>query len=379
MIRSMPTTAVADVALHNVTRRFGDVTAVDNISLDIPAGQFVTLLGPSGCGKTTTLRMIGGFDHPDRGEIAIRGVTMGSRPPHRRPTAMVFQSYALFPHMSVAENIAFGLRERGVARRERQRRVAELLALMELGGFGDRRPRELSGGQQQRVALSRALVVEPTVLLLDEPLGALDLRLRRAMQMQLKEVQRRIGITFIYVTHDQDEALTMSDRIVLMNEGRIVESGSALEIYDRPRTRFAAGFMDGRNLIETRIERTSHAGAIVRIGPHALAIPMPDPLPGDVATVMIRPERVRLTDHPDGWPATIISRVYQGAQWSLEVRLEDGTRLTLTTPRDGAPLPDAGDCTHIAVNPAHVWLIPQARSADAIHERPYVHTERTAR
>jgi ABC-type Fe3+/spermidine/putrescine transport system ATPase subunit len=368
-----------DVALHNVTRRFGDVTAVDDISLEILSGQFVTLLGPSGCGKTTTLRMIGGFDYPDRGEIAIRGVAMGSRPPHRRPTAMVFQSYALFPHMTVAENIAFGLRERGVSRQERQRRVAELLALVELGGFGDRRPRELSGGQQQRVALARALVVEPTVLLLDEPLGALDLRLRRSMQMQLKEIQRRIGITFIYVTHDQEEALTMSDQIVIMNDGRIEESGSAMEIYDRPGTRFAAEFMGGGNLIETHVERRSHANAIVRIGPHALTVPAPNSFRGDVAIAMIRPERIRLTDDPAGWPATVVSRAYQGVQWSLQVRLEDGTRLTITTPRDGAPLPGAGECARIAVNPEHVWLIPQARSADVADGRHYVHTETASR
>jgi ABC-type Fe3+/spermidine/putrescine transport system ATPase subunit len=343
-----------DVALRHVTRRYGDVLAVDNLSLEVEAGQFVTLLGPSGCGKTTMLRMIGGFDHPDHGEIAIRGAKMGTRPPHLRPTAMVFQSYALFPHMTVAGNVAFGLRERGVSRQERERRVAELLALVELDGFGDRRPRELSGGQQQRVALARALVVQPTVLLLDEPLGALDLRLRRAMQVQLKAIQRRTGITFIYVTHDQDEALTMSDRIVIMNAGRVEQAGSAMEVYDRPRTRFAATFMGARNLLETRVERGR-----ARLGPHAVAVAAPD----GAATVMIRPEHIRLT-MDGGWPAIVVSCAYQGAQWSVLARLEDGTELAISIPRDGVPAPATGACVRLTVRPEHAWIIPEDHHTD---------------
>ncbi|HVL22903.1 MAG TPA: ABC transporter ATP-binding protein [Thermomicrobiales bacterium] len=351
----MTLTAVADVALRHVTRRYGDVLAVDDLSLEIEAGQFVTLLGPSGCGKTTTLRMIGGFDHPDSGEIAIRGAAMGTRPPHLRPTAMVFQSYALFPHMTVADNVAFGLREREVGRQERDRRVAAMLALVELEGFGARRPRELSGGQQQRVALARALVVEPTVLLLDEPLGALDLRLRRAMQVQLKEIQRRTGITFIYVTHDQDEALTMSDRIVIMNAGRIEQAGSAIDVYDRPRTRFAATFMGARNLLATRVEQET-----VHIGPHALSVVAPD----GAATVMIRPEHIRLTDDTDGWPATVVASAYQGAQWSVRARLEDGTELAISVPRNGVPAPETGACVRLAVRPEHAWIIPEDHHPD---------------
>jgi len=361
----MPPSAVA---LYHVTRRFGATLAVDDISLDVPAGEFVTLLGPSGCGKTTTLRMIAGFEQPDAGEITVCGVAMGARPPHQRPTAMVFQNYALFPHMSVAENIAFGLRERRVGREEQRRRVGEMLALVELEGYGDRRPRELSGGQQQRVALARALVVEPAVLLLDEPLGALDLRLRRAMQRQLAEIQHRIGITFIYVTHDQEEALTMADRIVIMHAGRIVEAGSAMEVYDRPRTRFAAEFMGAENLIEARVEAADSTSTRVCVGPNALNVAIP--AQGETATLMIRPEHIRLTDDPDGWSATVVSRVWQGAQWALGVELADGTPLAVAVPRDASPPPDVGGYTRIAIGPEHVWVIPDvAADRHALMER----------
>ena len=241
----------AAIKLQQVTKVFdGKVVAVDQVTLDIAAGEFFSLLGPSGCGKTTSLRMIAGFEHPDTGRIHVAGQDITDVPVHRRDMGMVFQSYALFPHRTVAENVAFGLRMREVSRPEIARRVAAALAQVALTGLEDRRPGQLSGGQQQRVALARALVIEPRVLLCDEPLGALDRKLRQQMQFELKELQRRLGVTLVFVTHDQEEALAMSDRIAVMNAGRIEQVGSPTEIYERPRTRFVADFIGEINLME---------------------------------------------------------------------------------------------------------------------------------
>src|ERR1700751_4218421 len=239
-----------DIRLIGLTKRFDDVVAVDDISLDIDRGHFFALLGPSGCGKTTTLRMIGGFEEPTEGRIELGGVDVARLPPYKRDVNTVFQSYALFPHLTIFENVAFGLRRRGGKSGELRRRVGEALELVGLAGLERRKPRQLSGGQQQRIALARALVNRPRVLLLDEPLGALDLKLRKEMQLELKRIQHEVGITFVHVTHDQEEAMTMADRIVIMNGGRIEQLGMPSELYERPRTAFVAGFLGVSNLLE---------------------------------------------------------------------------------------------------------------------------------
>jgi spermidine/putrescine transport system ATP-binding protein len=239
-----------DIRLIGLTKRFDDVVAVDGISLDIERGHFFALLGPSGCGKTTTLRMIGGFEEPTEGRIELGGVDVAPLPPYKRDVNTVFQSYALFPHLTIFENVAFGLRRRGVKGGELRRRVTEALELVGLAGLERRKPRQLSGGQQQRIALARALVNRPRVLLLDEPLGALDLKLRKEMQLELKRIQHEVGITFVHVTHDQEEAMTMADRIVIMDGGHIEQLGTPTELYERPRTPFVAGFLGVSNLLE---------------------------------------------------------------------------------------------------------------------------------
>jgi spermidine/putrescine transport system ATP-binding protein len=287
----------ADVELRNVSKVFDNsVIAVDDVSLEIEPGEFFSLLGPSGCGKTTTLRMIAGFEMPTSGEIYIEGRPMGETPPFRRNVNTVFQNYALFPHMTVAENVAFGLRMKRVPRDEIARRVREALQLVRLAGFEDRYPRQLSGGQQQRVALARALINRPRVLLLDEPLGALDLKLRKEMQLELKHLQMTVGITFIYVTHDQEEALTMSDRIAVMNAGRVLQVGTPLEIYERPSSRFVADFIGESNFLDGRVTGLDGQQVTVMIDDR---VPVParaqDSLVvGEQVTVAIRPEKIRL-------------------------------------------------------------------------------------
>jgi spermidine/putrescine transport system ATP-binding protein len=264
----MNTTPAADVTLENVVKRFDDSVAVDGISVEVPHGAFFALLGPSGCGKTTTLRMIGGFEEPTEGRILLGDQDVVGLPPYKRDVNTVFQSYALFPHMTIEQNIAFGLERRGVAKDEVKGRVAEMLELVGLTGFGSRKPRQLSGGQQQRVALGRALVNHPRVLLLDEPLGALDLKLRKQMQLELKRIQNEIGITFVHVTHDQEEAMTMADAIAVMNRGRIEQLGPPAELYERPATAFVAGFLGASNLLPGTVEGTDairlDEGTVVR-------------------------------------------------------------------------------------------------------------------
>jgi spermidine/putrescine transport system ATP-binding protein len=290
------TGTTAAVALEGVTKRFpgpkggDDVVAVETIDLDIRDGEFFSLLGPSGCGKTTTLRMIAGFEYPTAGSIRIFGDEVGLQPPNQRPVNTVFQSYALFPHMTVEENIGFGLEMKKVDRAEAAKRVADVIELVQLEGREQRKPKQLSGGQQQRVALARALVNHPKVLLLDEPLGALDLKLRQAMQVELKQLQERVGITFVYVTHDQEEALTMSDRIAVMDGGQLLQVGTPEAIYARPRTRFVADFIGDTNLLPATAGDPGSArlgdGTVIRVD-HGSA-------PGTALTVAIRPEHVGL-------------------------------------------------------------------------------------
>ncbi len=302
----MPTPALADpeIRLAGLRKSYGDVVAVDGVDLDIARGEFFTLLGPSGSGKTTTLRLIAGFEQPDAGSIELRGRQVAGLPPYERDVNTVFQDYALFPHLTVQENVEYGLRVKGVARAERRRRAGEMLELVRLGEYGARKPAQLSGGQRQRVALARALVNQPKVLLLDEPLGALDLKLREEMQVELKGIQRDVGITFVYVTHDQDEALSMSDRLAVFNEGRIEQVGTPAEVYERPTSEFVAGFVGVSNVLERGGRRFT-----------------------------IRPEKVRMLT--EGEPAdgleteggTVLDVSYVGQSTRYEVELDSGGTL----------------------------------------------------
>src|SRR5262249_53173674 len=269
----------------------------NGVAFAIAEGEFFSLLGPSGCGKTTTMRMIAGFEDPTRGQVLLHGRDVTGVPANRRDVNMVFQSYALFPHMSVAQNVAVGLEQRRAAGEESGRRVGEILEIVGLAGREKRRPRELSGGQQQRVALARALVNRPRALLLDEPLGALDLKLRQAMQVELKRIQREVGITFVYVTHDQGEALTMSDRIAVMNDGAIEHLGTPREIYEHPKTRFVAGFIGTSNLLTGTVARVEAGQAVIEVSPdERIVVPVqdPGPAPGSALELTVRPEKIQL-------------------------------------------------------------------------------------
>jgi putative spermidine/putrescine transport system ATP-binding protein len=294
----------ADVELTAIRKSYGDVDAVDGVDLNVGDGEFFTLLGPSGSGKTTTLRIIAGFEHPDEGTVKLGGTDITLRPPFQRDVNTVFQDYALFPHMTVADNVAYGLKVRGIDRRERRERVDEVLDRVRLGSYGNRKPIQLSGGQRQRVALARAIVNRPQVLLLDEPLGALDLKLRQEMQTFLKTLQRELGMTFLYVTHDQEEALTMSDHVAVFNEGRIVQIGTPTEIYEQPATEFVAGFVGTSNILERNGRRFS-----------------------------VRPERIQMNGN--GEPATIADVVFVGAFTRYLVDTEAGERLTVFKQNDG--------------------------------------------
>ena len=287
-----PSAAPPEIALSNLTKRFGEVVAVDDVTLTIGTGEFFSLLGPSGCGKTTTLRMIGGFDLPTAGSIALRGREVSQQPPDKRPVNMVFQSYALFPHLDVAGNVGFGLKRRGVAGDEIKRRTSAILEKVHLPGYEKRRTHELSGGQQQRVALARALVNEPQVLLLDEPLGALDLKLRKQLQLELKRIQMEVGITFVYVTHDQEEALTMSDRIAVMHRGRIEQVGTPEDLYDRPSTSFVADFIGTTNLLSGTVEGVDAGGTQVRLDSGERVVVRAAGRPGQAIQLSIRPESI---------------------------------------------------------------------------------------
>lgn len=295
--------SVGQIILSSITKKFGDTVAVDNISLRIEGGEFFSLLGPSGCGKTTTLRMIGGFVHPTAGDVYINDELMQETPPYRRPVNTVFQNYALFPHKTVAQNIAFGLQMKKVSKTEISDAVDRSLVLIQLQGYNERRPNELSGGEMQRVALARALVNEPTILLLDEPLSALDLKLRKQMQFELKALQRKVGITFVYVTHDQGEALALSDRIAVMNEGKILQVGTPSEIYDSPQNRFVADFIGTSNFIEGTIKHKKDEMAEVITNtdpPFSFICLCKGEIPTDSpVTVVVRPERIDISAEPN--------------------------------------------------------------------------------
>jgi spermidine/putrescine transport system ATP-binding protein len=326
------TAARGAVELTEVTRRFGTAVAVDRVSLQVRPGEFLSLLGPSGCGKTTTLRMIAGFEHPDEGYIRISGEYVQGTPPYRRDVNTVFQQYALFPHMSVYDNVAFGPRSKKVAEATLRPRVQDMLEVVRLAEFAKRRPTQLSGGQQQRVALARALVNLPSALLLDEPLAALDLKLRQAMQIELKRIQREVGITFIFVTHDQEEALTMSDRIAVMNHGSIEQIGTPEDIYDRPASVFVAGFIGTANLLPGKAERRDADGVLVRL-PSGDAVRCSSPdggvADGSAATVMLRPERLTLHAgvQEGGIQATVTDLIFQGPTQRVILRTDAGAEI----------------------------------------------------
>jgi putative spermidine/putrescine transport system ATP-binding protein len=312
--------AAPDVVLSGIRKTYGDVVAVDSIELEIQPGEFFTMLGPSGSGKTTTLRIIAGFEQPDTGRVLLGGQDVTRRPPYARDVNTVFQDYALFPHMTVGENVEYGLRVKGVKRQERRRRAAEALALVRLEGFGGRKPVQLSGGQRQRVALARAIVNHPRVLLLDEPLGALDLKLRQEMQTELKRIQDEVGITFVYVTHDQEEALTMSDRIAVFSHGRIEQIGSPTEVYERPANEFVAGFVGISNVLER-----------------------------DGRRFTIRPERIHFSPGGAGEPGTVKGVVYAGSVTRYLVELERGGAITLVRQND-SPREDVARGQRVSVS-----------------------------
>jgi ABC-type Fe3+/spermidine/putrescine transport system ATPase subunit len=322
-----------DVELRGVTKRFDEVVAVDAIDLAVRHGEFLSLLGPSGCGKTTTLRLIAGFDRPDEGQILIAGEDVVRLPPYRRAVNTVFQSYALFPHLTVLENVAYGLKQRGLTRGTRRARAREALELVRLAELEARKPRQLSGGQQQRVALARALVMEPKVLLLDEPLGALDLKVRKRLQIELKRIQETVGITFVYVTHDQEEALAMSDRVAVMNSGRIEQVGLPREIYDRPATSFVADFIGETNFI--RLD-----GSVVAIRPERLELargrtPAPGELGGEVVTTMVIGPAIQCLVKADNGQEVLVRQQRSGRNGGAE-SLREGDRVVMTWSEDAA-------------------------------------------
>ena len=338
---------VPAVRLERVSKRFGDLAAVDSVDLDVRDGEFFSMLGPSGSGKTTTLRMIAGFERPTSGRIFLHGEDVSARPPFERDVNTVFQDYALFPHMNVGQNVGYGLMVRRLPKDERQRRVGEALAMVRLDGYETRRPGQLSGGQRQRVALARALVNRPRVLLLDEPLGALDLKLREQMQIELKSIQQQVGITFIYVTHDQEEALTMSDRLAVFNQGRIEQLGAPADVYERPATAFVAGFVGTSNLLRGDVART---------------------IVGTAGTFTVRPEKIRLAP-PEATVASneasalgrISQVVYLGPDTRFVVQLDAGGDLVVTqqnlTTSSMEALSLQGTAVRLIWNKQHIFAI----------------------
>jgi spermidine/putrescine transport system ATP-binding protein len=371
-LRAQPETDVAapavDVALERVTKRFGETTAVDDVVLDIVHGEFFSLLGPSGCGKTTTLSMIGGFETPTSGRVRLGGRDVSRVAPYRRDVNTVFQSYALFPHLDVFDNIAFGLRRRRLGKEEIASRVSEALRLVDLPGFEKRTPAQLSGGQQQRIALARALVNEPRVLLLDEPLGALDLKLRKQMQLELKRIQQDVGITFLYVTHDQEEAMVMSNRLAVMNNGRIEQLGSPEEVYESPATDFVASFLGASNLIEGRVVQREGAGqAQVRLEGGDIVRVRSDRLPEgtDAVKVGVRPEKIRLEaiattpqDGDNSITGKVVLASYMGVSHQYTVAGPGGASITVYVQNLGASHPPVlGEEVRLAWLPDHTFVV----------------------
>jgi spermidine/putrescine transport system ATP-binding protein len=327
------------VELGSLTKRFDDVTAVDDISLEIQAGEFFSLLGPSGCGKTSTLRMIAGFEPPTSGKILLDGVDVGSWAPNRRNVNTVFQSYALFPFLTVAENVAFGMRYKSVPKSERNDRAAEALEMVQLSGFENRRPNQLSGGQQQRVALARALVLRPAVLLLDEPLGALDAKIRKQLRIELKALQEEVGITFVFVTHDQEEALSMSDRVAVMSKGKIEQIGTPSDVYEDPATVFVADFLGISNLMDGAVVSACDGGCTVAIGDFRLTAGCGDTAARGAVKVVARPERLALLEHgsvaDNTLPGMVERTVYVGSNLQVMVRLVTGVQLQASITNTG--------------------------------------------
>ncbi len=361
----------ADVRLDRVTKRFGSFTAVDELSLEVPEGEFFSLLGPSGCGKTTTLRMIGGFEEVTSGTISLGDEDVTDLPPFKRATNTVFQNYALFPHLTVFENIAFGLRRRKTPIGEIRRQVASMLKLVELPGYEERRPNQVSGGQQQRVALARALINNPRVLLLDEPLGALDLKLRKQMQVELKRIQSEIGITFIFVTHDQEEAMTMSDRIAVMRAGRIEQLGAPEELYERPRSEFVAGFLGVSNLLDGDVAERDGELVQIRLA-NGVIIRAPAAATNGATKVRvgIRPEKLRVvhqgaeaasdTAETNGLDGTVFDASYVGVSTQYLVKTADGHTLTVYAQNLTSGASEAlseGQRVRLTWNPQHTFVI----------------------
>jgi spermidine/putrescine transport system ATP-binding protein len=377
-----PAAELPAIELQGVVKQFpaasGGVQAVDQVDLDIAEGEFFSLLGPSGCGKTTTLRMVAGFEEPTGGRILLHGRDVIGVPPYRRDVNMVFQQYALFPHMDVFENVAFGLRRKKVAKGEIRRRVGEMLELVELTGTERRRPRQLSGGQQQRVAVARALVNHPRALLLDEPLGALDLKLRQAMQLELKRIQREVGVTFVYVTHDQGEALTMSDRLAVMHRGRVEQLGSPRELYEHPASRFVAGFIGTSNVFTGRIDREAGGLGVIELGPdERVLVPLGRVArPGAEVDVVVRPEKIALLEAgaaPADGRCRVRGRVaevvYLGTSTTYNVTVTGGTEVTVF--RQNA----TSDTDAQVAQGRELWLVWAPEHSYVLGQRPRAEEE----
>ncbi len=358
-----------DVRLERVTKMFGDVAAVDDLSLDIAEGEFFSMLGPSGCGKTTTLRMIGGFEDPSYGTVYLGGRDVTDLPPYKRDVNTVFQSYALFPHLDVYENVAFGLRRKKVDKGELESRVADTMKLVDLTGFEKRKPPQMSGGQQQRVALARALVNHPQVLLLDEPLGALDMKLRKQMQLYLKRIQQEVGITFIYVTHDQEEAMTMSDRLAVMRLGKIEQLGEPAEVYENPNTEFVAGFLGASNMLEGELKEGANGVATVTLAAGgSVKLPssrVPPDLHGTVK-VGVRPEKLTISRGDDASVPTDLNHVsgrvtmttYIGVSHQYKIESIGGTTMTAYVQNLGLDdAPRQGDTVTVSWQPEHTFAV----------------------
>ena len=358
------------IELKNLCKKFEDTVAVNEINVRIASGEFFSLLGPSGCGKTTTLRMIAGFEVPTSGEILLDGVDLAKTPPHKRPVNTVFQAYMIFPHLNVYDNVAFGLRRQHVRRRDLPRRVGEALELVQLEQLAQRKPSQLSGGQQQRVALARALVLRPAVLLLDEPLGALDAKLRRQLQVELKALQQQVGITFVYVTHDQDEALTMSDRMAVMSDGIVEQVGTPREVYDEPTSEFVADFLGISNMISAEAEPGGSGGCRLQVGEFKLKAMVGKTNSRGTVKCVVRPERVKLepydTSGESRVPGIVEHLVYLGSATRVIVHLATGQTLQSLIQSDGAQLPyEQGTAVQVYLPPDAVRVLGPAGQAAA--------------
>jgi spermidine/putrescine transport system ATP-binding protein len=366
-----------DVRLERVSKLFGGIAAVDDLSLDIAEGEFFSLLGPSGCGKTTTLRMIGGFEDPSLGTVYLGGRDVTDDPPYKRDVNTVFQSYALFPHLDVYENVAFGLKRKRVPSGEVEERVKKAMRLVDLVGFEERKPPQMSGGQQQRVALARALVNSPKVLLLDEPLGALDLKLRKKMQLELKRIQQEVGITFIYVTHDQEEAMTMSDRIAVMRHGRIEQLGQPEHVYENPATEFVAGFLGASNLLEGEVKEANNGMSSVLLEHGGTVVVPGSRIPPDAGSrvkVGVRPEKIEITRSaaPSGRNSiegTVTMATYIGVSHQYKVSTPDGTVLTVYVQNLGADeAPHQGEGVTLSWKPEYTFAVTPQDDLDLEEE-----------